>query len=122
MEDPGRPAGSDLAAGAGDAALESANGLRTERLKEELAAMGETAPEPVPDYLELIVTVGTDSTIRLRKTERNLLLAGSVIGGTGNGERGGLISPSGWCEGGGTSDMATLATVFLRASCVSLFS
>ena len=47
--------------------MESANGLRTERLKEELAAMGETAPEPVPDYLELIVTVGTDSTIRLRK-------------------------------------------------------
>ena len=47
--------------------MESANVLRTERLKEELAAMGETAPEPVPDYLELIVTVGTDSTIRLRK-------------------------------------------------------
>ena len=63
--------------------MESANGLRTERLKEELAAMGETAPEPVPDYLELIVTVGTDSTIRLRKAERNLLLAGGVIGGTG---------------------------------------
>ena len=76
--------------------MESANGLRTERLKEELAAMGETAPEPVPDYLELIVTVGTDSTIRLRKTERNLLLAGGVIGGTGNGARGGWTGMVGW--------------------------
>ena len=47
--------------------MESANGLRTERLKEELAAMGEMAPEPVPDYRELMVTVGVNSTIRLRK-------------------------------------------------------
>lgn len=47
--------------------LESANKLRTNELKEELAAMREMAVEPVPDYRELMVTVGGNSTIRLRK-------------------------------------------------------
>lgn len=47
--------------------LESSNKRRTERMKEELAAMREMAVEPVPDYRELMVTVGNNSTIRLRK-------------------------------------------------------
>jgi transposase len=47
--------------------LESSNKLRADRMKEELAAMREMAVEPVPDYRELMVTVGNNSTIRLRK-------------------------------------------------------
>ena len=47
--------------------LEAANRLRTERLGEELAAMRETAVEDLPDYRELMVTVWSDSTIRVRK-------------------------------------------------------
>ena len=47
--------------------LESSNKLRAERMKEELAAMREMAVEPVPDYREVMVTVGNNSTIRLRK-------------------------------------------------------
>jgi transposase len=47
--------------------LESANALRTERLREELAAMGESVIDELPDYRELMVTVGTNSTIRVRK-------------------------------------------------------
>lgn len=47
--------------------LESSNKLRTGRLAEELEAMREMAVEPVPDYRELMVTVGNNSTIRLRK-------------------------------------------------------
>lgn len=47
--------------------LESANRLRTERLGEELAAMKETAIEDLPDYRELMVSVGNNSTIRVRK-------------------------------------------------------
>ena len=47
--------------------LESANRLRTERLGEELAAMRETAIGDLPDYRELMVTVGNNSTIRVRK-------------------------------------------------------
>ena len=47
--------------------LESANRLRTERLGEELAAMGESAIEDLPDYREMMVSVGNNSTIRMRK-------------------------------------------------------
>lgn len=47
--------------------LEPANRLRAARLTEELAAMRETAVAELPDYRELMVTVGTNSTIRLRK-------------------------------------------------------
>jgi len=47
--------------------LESANRLRTERLGEELAAMRETVIEDLPDYRELMVSVGNNSTIRVRK-------------------------------------------------------
>lgn len=47
--------------------LESANRLRTERLGEELAAMGESVIEELPDYRELMVSVGNNSTIRVRK-------------------------------------------------------
>lgn len=47
--------------------LESANQLRTKRLGEELAAMGESAIEQLPDYRELMVSVGNNSTIRVRK-------------------------------------------------------
>ena len=47
--------------------LESANRLRAERLAEELAAMRETAVADLPDYRELMVRVGNNSTIRLRK-------------------------------------------------------
>jgi transposase len=47
--------------------LEAANRLRTARLGEELAAMRETAVGDLPDYRELMVTVGSDSTIRVRK-------------------------------------------------------
>ena len=47
--------------------LESANRLRGERLGEELAAMGERVVGELADYRELMVTVGNNSTIRLRK-------------------------------------------------------
>ncbi len=47
--------------------LESANRLRTEGLAEELAAMGESVMEDLPDYRELMVRVGVNSTIRVRK-------------------------------------------------------
>jgi hypothetical protein len=47
--------------------LEAANRLRSVRLGEELAAMGEAAIAELPDYRELLVTVGNNSTIRVRK-------------------------------------------------------
>jgi hypothetical protein len=47
--------------------LESANRLRTRRLGEELAAMRETGVADLPDYRELMVSVGNNSTIRVRK-------------------------------------------------------
>ena len=47
--------------------LEAANRLRTERLGEDLAAMRETVIKDLPDYRELMVTVGNNSTIRVRK-------------------------------------------------------
>ena len=47
--------------------LEAANRLRTRRLGEELAAMRETAIVDLPDYRELMVSVGNNSTIRVRK-------------------------------------------------------
>lgn len=47
--------------------LEAANRLRTERLGEELAAMRETTVGDLPDYRELMVTVWSDSTIRVLK-------------------------------------------------------
>jgi transposase len=47
--------------------LESANRLRVERLAVELAAMSEKAVAELPDYREMMVTVGNNSTIRVRK-------------------------------------------------------
>ena len=47
--------------------LDAANRLRTKRLGEELAAMGESAVGELPDYRELMVSVGKNSTIRVRK-------------------------------------------------------
>jgi hypothetical protein len=47
--------------------LESANRLRADRLGEELAAMGEKVVGDLADYRELMVTVGNNSTIRVRK-------------------------------------------------------
>jgi hypothetical protein len=47
--------------------LESSNKLRIHHLKEELAAMREMRVEPLPDYREMMVSVGNNSTIRLRK-------------------------------------------------------
>lgn len=47
--------------------LESANKPRTKRLSEELALMSTKAIEDLADYRELMVTVGNNSTIRLRK-------------------------------------------------------
>jgi len=47
--------------------LEAANRLRTKRFGEDLAAMGETAIKDLPDYRELMVSVGNNSTIRVRK-------------------------------------------------------
>ncbi len=47
--------------------LESANRLRTKRLGEELAVMREGPLMDLPDYRELMVSVGTNSTIRLLK-------------------------------------------------------
>lgn len=47
--------------------LESANRLRAARVAQELAAMSETAIADLPDYRELMVAVGNNSTIRVRK-------------------------------------------------------
>jgi transposase len=47
--------------------LESANGRRSERLAEELAAMREGAVPDLPDYRELMVSVSNNSTIRVCK-------------------------------------------------------
>jgi transposase len=47
--------------------LESANALRAQRVSEELAAMSEAAIEELPDYREVMVSVGNNSTIRVRK-------------------------------------------------------
>jgi transposase len=47
--------------------LDAANRLRTKRFGEDLAAMRETAIEDLPDYRELMVSVGNNSTIRVRK-------------------------------------------------------
>ncbi len=47
--------------------LEPANRLRAARLAEELAAMGERTFGELADYRELMVTVGNNSTIRVRK-------------------------------------------------------
>jgi transposase len=47
--------------------LESANKQRTVRLNEELAVMSTKAIEDLADYRELMVTVGKNSTIRLRR-------------------------------------------------------
>ncbi len=47
--------------------LEAANRLRAARLTEELAAMGERTFGELADYRELMVTVGNNSTIRVRK-------------------------------------------------------
>lgn len=47
--------------------LESANRLRAERVSEELAAMRETLVADLPDFRESMVTVGNNSTVRLRK-------------------------------------------------------
>ena len=47
--------------------LESANLRRAARLGEELAAMGETAVAELPDYREVMVSVRSDSTIRINK-------------------------------------------------------
>lgn len=47
--------------------LESANRLRTARLGEELAAMSEKVVGELADYREVMVTVGNNSTIRVRK-------------------------------------------------------
>ena len=47
--------------------LEQANQLRAQRLTEELSAMAERPPGELADYRELMVTVGNNSTIRVRK-------------------------------------------------------
>ena len=47
--------------------LESANRLRTARLGDELAAMRESVIEDLPNYRELMVSVGNNGTIRVRK-------------------------------------------------------
>jgi transposase len=47
--------------------LEKANALRSGRVSEELAVMRETSVADLPDYRELMVVVGNNSTIRLRK-------------------------------------------------------
>ena len=47
--------------------LESANRLRATRVTEELAAMRERLVADLPDYREVMATVGNNSTIRLRK-------------------------------------------------------
>lgn len=47
--------------------LESANRLRAARVTEELAAMRETTVADLPDYREVMVTVGNNSTIRVNK-------------------------------------------------------
>ena len=47
--------------------LESANRLRAKRLGEDLAAMRETEIADLPDFREVMVSVGNNSTIRVRK-------------------------------------------------------
>jgi transposase InsO family protein len=47
--------------------LDSANLRRAGRLAEELAAMGEAAIADLPDYREVMVSVRSDSTIRINK-------------------------------------------------------
>lgn len=47
--------------------LEAVNRLRAKRVAEELAAMRETVVPDLPDYREVMVAVGSNSTIRLRK-------------------------------------------------------
>jgi hypothetical protein len=47
--------------------LDGANRLRAERLSEELDAMPEANVVELPDYREVMVTVGNNSTVRLRK-------------------------------------------------------
>jgi transposase len=47
--------------------VESANRQRIDRLVEELAEMSEKVVGDLPDYRELMVTVGNNSTIRVRK-------------------------------------------------------
>lgn len=47
--------------------LELANRLRTARLGEDLAAMRESVIEELADYREVMVSVGNNSTIRVRK-------------------------------------------------------
>jgi hypothetical protein len=47
--------------------LEAANLRRAARLGEELEAMGETAVAELPDYREVMVSVRSDSTIRINK-------------------------------------------------------
>jgi len=47
--------------------LESGNGLRAEKLGEELAAMPERAVPELPDFKEVMVSVSNNSTIRVRK-------------------------------------------------------
>lgn len=58
--------------------LEAANRLRTARLGEELAAMGERLVRDLPDYRELMVTVGSNSTIRVLKLRYSV--PGRLIG------------------------------------------
>lgn len=61
--------------------LESANQLRRVRLQEELAAMREVSIEEVPDYRELMVSVGTNSTMvaALRELHRVLKPGGILL-------------------------------------------
>ncbi|YCM42762.1 IS21 family transposase [Verrucomicrobiaceae bacterium 227] len=49
------------------AVLESANELRAAKLGEELTAMPERAVPELPDFKEVMVSVGNNSTIRVRK-------------------------------------------------------
>jgi hypothetical protein len=58
--------------------LEAANRLRTKRFGEDLAAMRETAIEDLADYRELMVSVGNNSTIRVRK--QSYSVPGRLIG------------------------------------------
>jgi hypothetical protein len=57
---------------------ESANGLRTGRLGEELAAMSESDIRDLPDCRELMAGVGNNSTIRVRKLRYSV--PGRLIG------------------------------------------
>ena len=58
--------------------LEAANRLRTKRFGEDLAAMRETAIKDLPDYRELMVSVGNNSTIHVRK--QSYSVPGRLIG------------------------------------------